>query len=99
VSDPINGTKPESYNGRWWMLLGVWLLYLSFGLNIAALAPLVPVIESDLGMNHSTALDLLASHLRLKGLLRIIPNRYAVYSVYQTLVDRNPVRLTALPMS
>jgi len=35
------------------MLLGVWLLYLSFGLNIAALAPLVPVIESDLGMSHS----------------------------------------------
>lgn len=53
MSDPISGTKPESYNGRWWMLLGVWLLYLSFGLNIAALAPLVPVIESDLGMNHS----------------------------------------------
>jgi CP family cyanate transporter-like MFS transporter len=53
VSDPINGAKPESYNGRWWMLLGVWLLYLSFGLNIAALAPLVPVIESDLGMSHS----------------------------------------------
>lgn len=53
MSDPIIGTKPESYNGRWWMLLGVWLLYLSFGLNIAALAPLVPVIESDLGMSHS----------------------------------------------
>tara|TARA_B110000263_G_scaffold219237_1_gene206341 strand:+ start:9691 stop:10935 length:1245 start_codon:yes stop_codon:yes gene_type:complete len=53
VSDPISGAKPESYNGRWWMLLGVWLLYLSFGLNIAALAPLVPVIESDLGMSHS----------------------------------------------
>ena len=35
------------------MLLGVWLLYVSFGLNIAALAPLVPVIESDLGMSHS----------------------------------------------
>jgi len=53
VSDSNSGTKPESYNGRWWMLLGVWLLYLSFGLNIAALAPLVPVIESDLGMSHS----------------------------------------------
>ena len=35
------------------MLLGVWLLYLSFGLNTAALASLVPVIESDLGMSHS----------------------------------------------
>lgn len=53
MSDSNSGTKPESYNGRWWMLLGVWLLYLSFGLNIAALAPLVPVIESDLGMSHS----------------------------------------------
>ncbi len=53
MSNSNSGTKPESYNGRWWMLLGVWLLYLSFGLNIAALAPLVPVIESDLGMSHS----------------------------------------------
>ena len=48
-----SGTKPETHKGRWWMLLGVWLLYLSFGLNIAALAPLVPVIESDLGLSHS----------------------------------------------
>ncbi len=53
MSDPTSGTKPETLKGRWWMLLGVWLLYLSFGLNIAALAPLVPVIESDLGMSHS----------------------------------------------
>ncbi len=48
-----SGTKLETHKGRWWMLLGVWLLYLSFGLNIAALAPLVPVIESDLGLSHS----------------------------------------------
>ncbi len=53
MSGPTSGTKPEAHKGRWWMLLGVWLLYLSFGLNIAALAPLVPVIESDLGMSHS----------------------------------------------
>ena len=53
MSGPTSGTKPETHKGRWWMLLGVWLLYLSFGLNIAALAPLVPVIESDLAMSHS----------------------------------------------
>jgi len=35
------------------MLAGVWLLYLAFGLNIAGLAPLVPVIEHDLAMSHS----------------------------------------------
>ena len=35
------------------MLLGVWLLYLAFGLNVGALAPLVPVIEADLGLSHS----------------------------------------------
>ena len=35
------------------MLVGVWLLYLAFGLNIAGLAPLVPVIEHDLDMSHS----------------------------------------------
>ncbi|GIS91449.1 MAG: hypothetical protein CM1200mP20_14900 [Pseudomonadota bacterium] len=35
------------------MLVGVWLLYLAFGLNIAGLAPLVSVIEHDLAMSHS----------------------------------------------
>jgi len=42
---------------------------------------------------------LLASQLKLEGLSRSIPNRYALYSVYQTLVDRNAVGLTALPVS
>ena len=58
--NPLNGgpaiskkAVPEKPSQRWWMLVGVWLLYLAFGLNIAGLAPLVPVIEHDLAMSHS----------------------------------------------
>ena len=38
---------------RWLVLAGVWLLYFSFGLNLASLAPLVTFIEADLQMRHS----------------------------------------------
>ena len=38
---------------RWLVLAGVWLLYFSFGLNLASLAPLVTFIEADLQMSHS----------------------------------------------
>ena len=37
---------------RWAMMFGVWLLYFAFGLTMASLAPLVAVIEADLGINH-----------------------------------------------
>ena len=36
------------------MLAGVWLLYFSFALTVASIAPLVQVIESDLGIGHAT---------------------------------------------
>ncbi len=39
--------------GRWWKLAGVWLLYTAFGMHLASLAPLVAVIEPDLGMSHA----------------------------------------------
>ena len=38
---------------RWLVLAGVWLLYFSFGLNLASLAPLVTFIEADLQISHS----------------------------------------------
>jgi cyanate permease len=36
------------------MLAGVWLLYFSFALTISSIAPLVQVIETDLGIGHAT---------------------------------------------
>ena len=39
--------------GRWWKLAGVWLLYTAFGMHLASLAPLVAVIEPDLGISHA----------------------------------------------
>ena len=38
---------------RWWMLAGVWFCYMTFGLSMASLAPLVREIESDLAFSHS----------------------------------------------
>jgi cyanate permease len=46
------GAPPQPY--RWAMLGGVWLLYFSFGMTVVSIAPLVPVIEADLGISHST---------------------------------------------
>ena len=38
---------------RWLILAGLWLCYASFGVTVASLAPLVPVIQADLNMSHS----------------------------------------------
>ncbi|MEM7059708.1 MAG: MFS transporter [Pseudomonadota bacterium] len=38
---------------RWVVLFGVWLMYFSFGVSIASMAPLVAEITSDLGMSNS----------------------------------------------
>ena len=35
------------------MLAGVWFCYMTFGLSMASLAPLVREIESDLAFSHS----------------------------------------------
>ncbi len=37
---------------RWLLLAGVWGLYASFGLVATCLAPLVPLIEPELGISH-----------------------------------------------
>ena len=42
-----------SDSARWWVLFGVWLLYLSFGLVAASVAPLVLAIETSLDMSHA----------------------------------------------
>lgn len=38
---------------RWTLLFATWLCYFSFGLSAASLAPLVALIEADLGISHS----------------------------------------------
>lgn len=43
---------PKSH-ARWLVLLGVWVIYTAFGLVAASLAPLVKLIEHDLGMSHA----------------------------------------------
>jgi len=47
-----DGTPAQPY--RWAMLAGVWLIYYSFGMTMASMAPLVQVIEGDLAISHST---------------------------------------------
>ena len=37
---------------RWAMLAGVWLIYFSFGIFVASMAPLVAPITADLGISH-----------------------------------------------
>ena len=46
----ISSPAPAWY--RWLLLLGVWIHYAAFGLVATSLAPLVGLIESDLGMSH-----------------------------------------------
>ena len=38
---------------RWAILLGVWLVYFSFGVTTVSMAPLVPHIVRDLGMSYA----------------------------------------------
>lgn len=47
---PLDSDRPRSL--RWWLLLGVWLLYASFGLIATSLAPLVAEVEAALGLTH-----------------------------------------------
>ena len=38
---------------RWLILFGVWFIYAAFGLVASSIAPLVQLIERDLGMSHA----------------------------------------------
>ncbi len=40
-------------SAKWWILAGLWLLYASFGLIVASVAPMVGEIVTDLGMSHA----------------------------------------------
>lgn len=40
--------------GRWLVLAGVWLIYFSFGVMIASMAPLLAPISAELGIGNST---------------------------------------------
>lgn len=43
----------ETYSYRWMVLGGVWLLYFSFGLIAAGMAPIVQPISADLGLDYA----------------------------------------------
>ena len=48
--------QPEitaAVSGKWWILAGLWLLYASFGLVVASVAPMVQDILTELSMSHS----------------------------------------------
>ncbi|MEM1161341.1 MAG: MFS transporter [Pseudomonadota bacterium] len=47
MSQPAADPAPHPY--RWAVLFGVWLMYFSFGLSIASMAPMVTEIAEDLG--------------------------------------------------
>jgi cyanate permease len=54
-SGPDTGVRRDGHGpNRWFLLFGVWLLYASFGLVATSLAPLVPIIEADLGLSHAS---------------------------------------------
>lgn len=44
--------EPSPY--RWMVLLGVWLVYATFGLTTVSLAPLVPAITGELAISHAS---------------------------------------------
>lgn len=48
IRKPMQSTSPL----RWLVLFGVWSIYGTFGLIATSLAPLVALIERDLGMSH-----------------------------------------------
>ena len=46
-------TLSQHASARWVVLAGLWLVYMSFGLIVTSIAPLVAPIEADLGMSHA----------------------------------------------
>ncbi|MFK7941386.1 MAG: CynX/NimT family MFS transporter [Paracoccaceae bacterium] len=46
--------EPSPHPYRWAVLFGVWLIYFSFGLCIASMAPMVTEISADLNADKST---------------------------------------------
>jgi cyanate permease len=72
---------------RWVVLSGIWLVYFSFGLQIAALAPLVGVVSADLSL----------SYARMGAILSAWPLLYVFASIPGgALVDRIGTRKALL---
>ena len=50
---PLTPDCPAPHPYRWVMLAGVWFVYYCFGLQTAAMAPLVKPVTDDLGLTYS----------------------------------------------
>ena len=50
---PLTPDHPAPHPYRWVMLAGVWMVYYCFGLQTAAMAPLVKPVTDDLGLSYS----------------------------------------------
>jgi len=70
--ESILSAPPAPPRGRWLLLLGVWLCYASFGLVATSLAPLIPMVEAELGLNHS-AMGLVLGAWQLVYIFSAIP--------------------------
>ena len=71
MSDREPAQSPPRYL-RWFLLLGVWSLYGTFGLIATSLAPLVVEVETDLGMSH-VAMGTVMGAWQLVYILAAIP--------------------------
>lgn len=58
---------------KWFVLFGLWFLYLNFGLILASLAPLIPVIQGELGISY-TAMGVLLGIWQFVYVLWSIPS-------------------------
>ncbi|MEM1230169.1 MAG: MFS transporter [Pseudomonadota bacterium] len=77
--------EPSAASTRWLLLAGVWLVYGTFGLVMASLAPLVDQIVGDLQLSHR-AMGLTLGAWQLVYIAAAIPAG--------TLLDRFPARWT-----
>lgn len=62
----------ENQLGKWWVLFGLWLLYVSFGLVVSSVAPMVERIETALDMSH-TAMGSVMGAWQLVYIVAAIP--------------------------
>lgn len=57
---------------RWVVLLGIWLMYATFGMTVVSLAPLVSEITRDLGIGH-TSMGLVFGAWQLVFIVAAVP--------------------------
>ena len=74
---------PDQTRFRWFILFGVWLIYFSFGVAIASMAPMVAPISADLG----------AGNTLMGGILGAWPLAYIIAAIpCGILLDKFGVR-------